>query len=65
MVIFVDRMGVRVRAPTSPLEVLPADETPVGIDIRQRDGTDFLKVKVQFGTIYLRRRTENTCREAE
>ena len=46
MVIFVDRMSIRVRTSTSSLKVLPTNETSIDIDVRQRDGTNFLKVKV-------------------
>ena len=46
VVIFMDRVSVRVRTSTSSLEVLPAYKTSIGIDVRQRDRTDFLKVKV-------------------
>ena len=53
MVIIVNRVGIRVRITAPSLKVFPADEAAVDIDVRQRYGTKFLKVKVEDGTIHL------------
>jgi len=53
MVIIVNRVGIRIRIATPPLKVFPADKAAIDIDVRQRNRTKFLKVKVKGGTIHL------------
>ena len=53
VVIVMNRVCVCLRLAPSPLEVLPANKTPVNVDVGQGNGTDFLKVKIQHRSVDL------------
>jgi hypothetical protein len=53
MMVIVNRVGIRIRITAPSLEVFPADKAAIDIDVRQRYRTEFLKVKVEGGPIYL------------
>ena len=45
--VLTDRVGVGVSVAAPALEVLPADQTHVTVDPRQRDGAQLLEVEVE------------------
>lgn len=53
MVIFVNRVRIGVRFPAASLEIFPAYQTAVDIDICKGNRADFFKVKIQHRTLDL------------
>jgi hypothetical protein len=54
MVVFVDRVCIRVRVTTAALKVFSTYEAAVDVDVREGDGAHLFKVEVEGGTIDLR-----------